>query len=92
MYITKGHALGCTIICSVLTLIFFVVQAYGFMPMSLLAGLFFFTVWLLKHNRDAKLIAEAKAEYQHSADLLPAPPATTTKGSNRLFVPPMLDK
>jgi hypothetical protein len=92
MYMTKGHALVWAIILSVCALALLVFQSYGFMLMFLGAGTFFFVAWLLKHNRDAKLIAEAKAEYQQNADLLPPPPATTTKGSNRLFVPPMLDK
>jgi len=46
----------------------------------------------MKAMRDEATIQEAGARQKHEATRLPELPAMTSKGSDRLFVPPPLDR
>lgn len=89
---SKGKALGSAITCTLICILFLFTPLIGFIPMFLLAALFFWIVWLFKYSRDAKIVAASQVEYAEEAKQLPLPPTMTSKGSHRLFIPGSLDE
>jgi hypothetical protein len=48
-------------------------------------------IWCCKHLRDARIVRDANAQLERSAEQKTAPPMAS-KGSRRLFVPPPIDR
>lgn len=87
---SKGKALSLAAIAVLFAVLLLPVQL-GCSAIFLGIALFYGLVFYYKHSRDTKIIHQAEQE-QLAA---PAPmllPPMTTKGSNRLFVPPPLDR
>ena len=76
---------------TLLILFFFPSAAFGCAFPFGLAALIFCAIAYAKHRRDVQIIRDAEWQRQHSRRVLP-PPAMSSKGSSRLFIPPPLDR
>ncbi len=85
---SKGKALGLTILCGVFCVIFLFTPLYGCVFPFLIVGLVFGLIAYRKHQRDTNIITEAYQQQATTSRQLPEP-AMTSKGSTRLFVPPL---
>jgi len=83
---SKGKSLGLTILCGVFVVIFLFTPLYGCVFPFLII-----VITYKKHLRDTSIITEAYQQQATASRQLPVP-AMTSKGSNRLFVPPPLQQ
>lgn len=90
--LSKRRAINLALLCVVLSVLFTVWFLPPCLLGSVLLGLIFGGIWLAKHERDFQYIIAAKADAEQALLAPPAPPLMTTPGSQRLFVPPPLDR
>lgn len=88
---TKTKAIGWAVLFGALTIICLPSQTYACAFPFLIAALAFGLIAYKKHQRDTNIIAEADRQQATASRQLPVP-AMTSKGSNRLFVPPPLQQ
>ncbi len=89
---SKAKALKYTILWAVLAAILLIAHITLFGTFFALLAVISLITWLMKAMRDEATIQEAGARQKHEATRLPELPAMTSKGSDRLFVPPPLDR
>jgi hypothetical protein len=87
---SKGKALSLAAIALLFAALLMPVQ-FGCAAPFLGIALFYGAVAYYKHVRDVKIIHQAEQEQLAAPAPMVLPPMTT-KGSNRLFVPPPLDR
>jgi hypothetical protein len=85
---SKNTALGLTILCGLLTVVFLLAQQGTCLGVCVLLDAAFGFTWFIKYERDQRLAQP----HQAPSEQLPAPPSRTSEGSSRLFVPPPLDE
>lgn len=88
---SKGKATLYAAIALLIGCLFLPTQIYGCFWVFLVIAAIYGGIAYAKQRRDMKLMAETMQEHRAAPTPMMLPPMTT-KGSNRLFVPPPLER
>src|SRR5436309_5184805 len=92
LHIAKRRALGLTILCAVLTVLFILWHLATCIVPALLLGTIFGGIYYVKYRRDVKLVEAGQAQAVRAGRQLPGAPPMTSEDSTGLFVPLPLDR
>jgi hypothetical protein len=88
---SKTATIGCAVVCLVTAFACNVIHLPLFIPIFVTWGLVFGCIYAYKFIRDRSIMSASRLP-AHYGPILKAPPAMSSEGSTRLFVPQPLER